>query len=55
MAALTDIGTLIAQTLGIRGRQPQIAGTGVSISGVRRWAWVGRGRVPPSGRERKQL
>ena len=37
MATLTDIGTLIAQTPGICGGRPRIAGTGVSIRRIAGW------------------
>ena len=41
MAALTDIGTLIAQTPGICGGRPRIAGTGVSIRRIAGWYKLG--------------
>ena len=41
MAALTDIGTLIAQTPGFCGGRPRIAGTGVSIRRIAGWYKLG--------------
>jgi len=41
MATLTDIGTLIAQTPGICGGRPRIAGTGVSIRRIVGWYKMG--------------
>jgi len=41
MASLTDIGTLIAQTPGICGGRPRIAGTGVSIRRIAGWYKLG--------------
>jgi len=41
MAGLTDIGTLIAQTPGICGGRPRIAGTGVSIRRIVGWYKMG--------------
>jgi uncharacterized protein (DUF433 family) len=41
MATLTDIGTLIAQTPGICGGRPRIAGTGVSIQRIAGWYKMG--------------
>ncbi len=41
MATLTDIGTLIAQTPGICGGRPRIAGTGVSIRRIAGWYKLG--------------
>ncbi len=41
MAASTDIGTLIAQTPGICGGRPRIAGTGVSIRRIVGWYKMG--------------
>jgi uncharacterized protein (DUF433 family) len=41
MATLTDIGTLIAQTPGICGGHPRIAGTGVSVRRIVRWYKMG--------------
>ena len=31
MATVTDIGTLIVQTPGVRGARPHVAGTGVTV------------------------
>ena len=42
MASLTDIGTLIAQTPGICGGRPRIAGTGVSIRRIAGWYKLGQ-------------
>jgi uncharacterized protein (DUF433 family) len=41
MAATTDIGTLIAQTPGICGGRPRIAGTGVSVRRIVGWYQLG--------------
>ena len=41
MASFTDIGTLIAQTPGICGGRPRIAGTGVSIRRIVGWYKMG--------------
>ena len=41
MATQTDIGTLIAQTPGICGGRPRIAGTGVSIRRIASWYKMG--------------
>ena len=41
MSILTDIGTLIAQTPGICGGRPRIAGTGVSIRRIVGWYKMG--------------
>jgi uncharacterized protein (DUF433 family) len=41
MATLTDIGTLIAQTPGICGGRPRIAGTGVSVRRIAGWYKMG--------------
>ena len=41
MATLTDIGTLIAQSPGICGGRPRIAGTGVSIRRIAGWYKLG--------------
>ena len=41
MATLTDIGTLIAQTAGICGGRPRIAGTGVSVRRIAGWYKLG--------------
>jgi uncharacterized protein (DUF433 family) len=41
MAALTDIGTLIARTPGICGGRPRIAGTGVSVRRIAGWSKMG--------------
>jgi uncharacterized protein (DUF433 family) len=40
-APLTDIGTLIAQTPGICGGRPRLAGTGVSIRRIVGWYKLG--------------
>jgi uncharacterized protein (DUF433 family) len=37
MPALTDIGTLIAQSPGVCGGRPRIAGTGVSVRRIAGW------------------
>ena len=42
MSTTTDIGTLIAQTPGICGGRPRIAGTGVSVRRVAGWYRLGR-------------
>ena len=42
MSTMTDIGTLIAQTTGICGGRPRIAGTGVSVRRVAGWYKMGR-------------
>ena len=39
--ALTDIGTLIAQTSEIHGGRPHIAGTGVTVQRVVMWYKLG--------------
>jgi uncharacterized protein (DUF433 family) len=41
MATAIDIGTLIAQTPGICGGRPRIAGTGVSVLRVAGWYKLG--------------
>ncbi len=41
MASLTDIGTLIAQTPGICGGRPRLAGTGVSVRRIVGWYKLG--------------
>ena len=41
MSTLTDIGTLIAQTPGICGGRPRIAGTGVSVRRIAGWYKLG--------------
>ncbi len=41
MATLTDIGSLIAQTPGICGGRPRIAGTGVSVLRIVGWYKMG--------------
>ena len=41
MATFTDIGSLIAQTPGICGGRPRIAGTGVSIRRIVGWYKMG--------------
>jgi uncharacterized protein (DUF433 family) len=41
MATLTDIGTLIAQTPGVCGGRPRIAGTGVSVRRIAGWYKMG--------------
>jgi len=41
MATLTDIGTFIAQTSGICGGRPRIAGTGVSVRRIVGWYKLG--------------
>ncbi len=40
-ASLTDIGTLIAQTPGICGGRPRLAGTGVSVRRIVGWYKLG--------------
>ncbi|MGO8747862.1 MAG: DUF433 domain-containing protein [Thermoguttaceae bacterium] len=42
MATVTDIGTLIAQSSGIRGGRPCVAGTGVSVLRIAGWYKMGR-------------
>jgi len=42
MATVTDIGTLLAQSPGICGGRPRIAGTGVSVLRVAGWYKMGR-------------
>ena len=39
---LTDIGTLIAQSPGVCGGRPRIAGTGVSVRRIVGWYKLGR-------------
>ena len=41
MATVTDIGTLIEQTPGIRGGRPRIAGAGVSVHCIAGWSNMG--------------
>jgi len=41
MATAIDIGTLIAQTPGICGGRPRIAGTGVSVLRIAGWYKLG--------------
>jgi uncharacterized protein (DUF433 family) len=41
MATVTDIGTLIEQTPGIRGGLPCVAGTGVSVLRIAGWYKMG--------------
>ena len=41
MATLCDVGTLIAQTPGICGGRPCIAGTGVSVLRIAGWYKLG--------------
>jgi uncharacterized protein (DUF433 family) len=41
MAALTDIGTFIAQNPGICGGRPRVAGTGVSVRRIAGWYKLG--------------
>ena len=41
MPALTDIGTLIAQSPGVCGGRPRIAGTGVSVRRIVGWYKLG--------------
>lgn len=41
MATLTDIGTFIAQTPGVCGGRPRIAGTGVSVRRIVGWYKLG--------------
>ena len=41
MSTATDIGTLIAQTPGICGGRPRIAGTGVSVRCIVGWYKLG--------------
>ncbi len=42
MATATDIGTLIAQSPGICGGRPRIAGTGVSVRRIAGWYKLGQ-------------
>ena len=44
MPALTDIGTLIAQSPGVCGGHPRIAGTGVSVRRIA--GWYKQGQTP---------
>jgi uncharacterized protein (DUF433 family) len=41
MATVTDIGTLIAQSPGVCGGRPRIAGTGVSVRRIIGWYEMG--------------
>jgi len=41
MSTVTDIGTLIEQTPGIRGGRPCIAGTGVAVLRIAGWYKMG--------------
>jgi uncharacterized protein (DUF433 family) len=41
MATVTDIGSFIAQTPGICGGRPRIAGTGVSVLRIAGWYKLG--------------
>lgn len=41
MASLTDIGTRITQTPGVRGGRPRIAGAGVSVHCIAIWSNMG--------------
>ena len=41
MSAVTDIGTLITRTPGLRGGRPHIAGTGVSVQRIATWYQLG--------------
>jgi uncharacterized protein (DUF433 family) len=36
-AAITDIGTLIVRSMDIRGGEPRIAGTGVTVKRIVGW------------------
>jgi len=38
---ITDIGTLVASTPGVRGGRPRIAGTGVTVESVVGWYKLG--------------
>lgn len=42
MATVPDIGSLIAQTPGVCGGRPRIAGTGVSVRRIAGWYKLGR-------------
>jgi uncharacterized protein (DUF433 family) len=42
MATVTDIGTFITQTPGVRGGRPCVAGTGVSVLRIAGWYKMGR-------------
>ena len=42
MSTATDIGSLIAQTPGICGGRPRIAGTGVSVQRIVGWYKMGQ-------------
>jgi uncharacterized protein (DUF433 family) len=42
MATVTDIGTFIAETRGVCGGRPRIAGTGVSVRRIAGWHKMGR-------------
>jgi uncharacterized protein (DUF433 family) len=44
MAGMTDIGSLIAQTPGVCGGRPCVAGTGVSIRRIA--GWYRQGQTP---------
>jgi uncharacterized protein (DUF433 family) len=41
MAALTEIGSLIARLPGVRGGRPCVAGTGVSVRRIAQWHNMG--------------
>ena len=41
MAAVTDIGTLITQTPGVRGGRPHVAGTGMTVMRIAGWHKLG--------------
>lgn len=41
MATVTEIGTLISRTPGLRGGRPCIAGTGVSVRRIAQWHNMG--------------
>lgn len=41
MAVVTDIGTMIVRTPGIRGGRPHVAGTGVSVQRIAVWYRLG--------------